>query len=211
MRITSGGNVGIGISSPSDKLSVSAGSPSISIRYTSAGSVGSPNYSYLYFRDFTGSGNVRGGIYFQDQSFDTSGTNMLLRVMNNSDTIITSINMQRDGNVYNYNNSAVWAVASDIRVKQNIRPINNALDKLCSLNPSHFEYKNNLGKIKTGFIAQEFEQVFLGHVSELEPTEEYAKYFENGEKMKTIDADLIPYLVKAIQELKAEIDQLKNK
>lgn len=211
MRITQAGNVGIGMTAPADLLSVSAGNPSMSLRYTSAGTVASPVQANFYFRDFTGSGDIRGGIYFQDLSQNTSGCNMLLRVMNNSNTIITSINMQRDGSVYNFNNSSTWQQTSDINIKENIRPINNALGKLCALNPTHFEYKNELGVTKTGFIAQEFEQVFAGHVSEKEPTEEYAQYFKEGEMMKSIDADLIPYLVKAIQELNQKVTALENK
>ncbi len=114
-------------------------------------------------------------------------------------------------NAYNYNNSTTWQQTSDIKVKDNIRPIGQALDKICSLNPSHFEYKGKEGITKTGFIAQEFEQVFPGHVSEIKPLDEYKEYFEEGEMMKTIDPDLIPYLVQAIKELKAEIEILKNK
>jgi hypothetical protein len=210
MRITSG-RVGIGMTAPADLLSVSSNAPTMSLRYTSAGTVGTPVQANFYFRDFNANGGtIRGGIYFQDLSQNTSGCNMLLRVMNNSDTIITSINMQRDGSVYNFNNSTTWQQTSDIKIKENIRPINDALGKICALNPTHFEYKNKLGKTKTGFIAQEFEQVFAGHVTESYPSEEYAEYFEDGEMMKSIDADLIPYLVKAIQELKAEVDTLKQ-
>jgi hypothetical protein len=201
------GNVGIGITTPLDLLSISSSSPSMSLRYTAAGTVSTPVQANFYFRDFTGSGDIRGGIYFQDLSQNTSGCNMLLRLMNNSGTIITSINMQRDGSVFNYNNSSTWQQTSDIKIKENIRPINDALGKLCALNPTHFEYKNNLGVTKTGFIAQEFEQIFAGHISEKEPTEEYLEYFEEGEKMKSIDADLIPYLVKAIQELNERLNK----
>lgn len=114
-------------------------------------------------------------------------------------------------NAYNYNNSTTWQQTSDIRVKQNLRPITGALDKICGLNPTHFEYKHKAGETKTGFIAQEFEQVFPGHVSETKPMAEFAQFFEEGEMIKTIDADLIPYLVKSIQELKQEIEILKNK
>jgi hypothetical protein len=111
---------------------------------------------------------------------------------------------------YNYNNSTTWQQTSDIKIKQNLRPITGALSKLCSLNPTHFEYKNKPGKTKTGFIAQEFEQVFEGHVTETDPLPEHQEYFAEGEMIKSLDADLIPYLVKAIQELKAENDTLKE-
>jgi hypothetical protein len=211
MRITQVGRVGIGMTAPADLLSVSDNSPSMSLRYTSAGTTSTPVQANFYFRDFTGSGDIRGGIYFQDQSQSTSGCNMLLRVMNNSNTIITSINMRADGSVWNFNNSTTWQQSSDIKIKENIRPIGDALGKICALNPTHFEYKNKLGKTKTGFIAQEFEQVFAGHVTESYPSEEYAEYFEEGEMMKSIDADLIPYLVKAIQELSAKVSALENK
>jgi hypothetical protein len=116
-----------------------------------------------------------------------------------------------DGGVFNFNNSTNWQQVSDVKIKDNIRPINNALEKLCALNPSHFEYKNNLGKTKTGFIAQEFEQVFAGHVTENVPSGDFKKYFKQGEMMKSIDADLIPYLVKAIQELTEKVNALENK
>ena len=115
-----------------------------------------------------------------------------------------------NGDVRNYNNSTTWQQSSDIKIKQNIRPISNVLDKITALNPTHFEFKNKPGVTKTGFIAQEFEQVFPGHVTELEPMSEYKEYFEDGEMIKSIDADLIPYLVKAIQELKAENDIFKT-
>jgi hypothetical protein len=116
-----------------------------------------------------------------------------------------------NGNVINYNNSTTWQQTSDIKIKQNIRPISNVLNKITALNPTHFEFKNKPGITKTGFIAQEFEQIFPGHVTELEPISEYREYFEEGEKIKSIDADLIPYLVKAIQELNEKVIALENK
>ena len=97
------------------------------------------------------------------------------------------------------------------KIINKITYIHSVTDKLCALNPSHFEYKNKLGKNKTGFIAQEFEKVFAGHVSESFPSEDYKQYFKNGEMMKSIDADLIPYLVKGIQEQQLQIEELKNK
>jgi len=108
-----------------------------------------------------------------------------------------------------------WTVFSDARLKKNIRPVNNALDKIIALNPVHYEYINSgEGKYptgtRTGFLAQEVEQVLPGHITEQEPVlEEDKAILGEGVNAKTLDADWIPYLVKAIQELKAELDTVK--
>lgn len=114
------------------------------------------------------------------------------------------------GAVYQGNNSSAWSTTSDERIKTNIRPISEGLEKVKALKPCHFEYKNNLNKVKTGFIAQEFETVFPGHVTTTEVTEEseLAQYLPDL-KLKSIDADMIPYLVKAIQELNTKIETLE--
>lgn len=107
-----------------------------------------------------------------------------------------------------------WTVSSDANIKKNIRQITNALDKLTALNPVHYEYKTELPGIelpegtKTGFIAQEFQEVLPGHVHEAEIKGEL-KNALGKDKMLLLEADLVPYLVKAIQELKAELDTVK--
>jgi hypothetical protein len=97
---------------------------------------------------------------------------------------------------------------SDIRVKENIRDLDAGLDKIMALKPRLFDWKEGKGKdIKNdrGFIAQEFEEVFPDLI------DEYKQELEEGEEpYKSVRADLIPVLVKAIQELKTEIDSLKN-
>ena len=111
------------------------------------------------------------------------------------------------------NNSTAWSQTSDVRIKQNVRPVNNSLQKITELKPVHFEYVDKAEQIKTGFIAQEFEKVLPGHVHEVTCPEDIAaiKPELKDEKIKSIDADLIPYLVGAIKELKAELDEAKAK
>jgi Chaperone of endosialidase len=109
----------------------------------------------------------------------------------------------------------VWGTISDSRLKTNVRKLGSALDKIDALQPVHFEFINfgenaNPSGTRTGFIAQEFEQVLPGHTFEMEPMAEADKaLLGEGVKAKGIDADLVPYLVKAIQELKAELDTVK--
>jgi hypothetical protein len=109
------------------------------------------------------------------------------------------------------NNSASWSITSDIRLKQNIRGISDAIGKVMALKPCHFEYKTRTGEVKTGFIANEFEQVFPNHVHESLPPEEFKGLIGEGEKIKCIDADLIPYLTAAIQEQQAIITTLTDR
>jgi hypothetical protein len=105
------------------------------------------------------------------------------------------------------NNSPDWATVSDINIKTNLRPISNVLDKINALKPCHFEYKDKLGEVQTGFIAQEFATVFPGHTMDTPAEDKYKQFLPEGEtNLKAIDPNLVPYLVKAIQELSAKVD-----
>ena len=73
-----------------------------------------------------------------------------------------------------------------------------------ALKPRKFDWKEGKGKnIKgdRGFIAQEFEQVFPDLIDEWKDPAP-----EGEEPYKAVRADLIPILVKAIQELNAKVD-----
>jgi hypothetical protein len=103
-------------------------------------------------------------------------------------------------------NTTVQSI-SDITTKENIRDLDKGLDTILALRPRRFDFKPGWGasrKNVMGFIAQEAEKF----VPEIVDETEFNK--ETGEKKKTIGTtDLIPVVVKAIQELKKEIDILK--
>jgi hypothetical protein len=136
--------------------------------------------------------------------------------VSNSFRIITTFGanatFRNDGLNYQGNLNTAWYNPSDINIKTNVRPISAVLDKINALKPCHFEYKHKVGKVRTGFIAQEFETVFPGHVEEGDADENFRKFLPEGQtKIKGITQDLIPYLVQAIQELSAEVEALKAK
>ena len=85
---------------------------------------------------------------------------------------------------------------SDRRYKENIRPIENALDKVADLNGIHFDYKNS-GNKSMGLIAQDVQKVFPECVSGKDPIS--VNY--NG---------IIGALVEAVKELKDQNDQLRK-
>jgi hypothetical protein len=109
--------------------------------------------------------------------------------------------------------SSAWIV-SDIRLKTNIKPLQNALSKVLLLNGVTFNFKTetypDLGLSKSeqiGFVAQEVEKVLPQTVS------------DGPGGFKSVEyTNIVPVLVEAIKEqqkqideLKAEIEQLKNK
>jgi hypothetical protein len=103
-------------------------------------------------------------------------------------------------------NTTITAI-SDVRLKENIRDLDDGLEKIMALQPRKFDWKAGKGKdIKgdRGWIAQEFEQVFPDMIGTWldEPPEGEDHY-------KAVRADLIPTLVKAIQEQQALIQQLQ--
>jgi hypothetical protein len=88
---------------------------------------------------------------------------------------------------------------SDKRIKSNISPVGASLKKLQSLNPCTFDINmNGTKKHKSGFIAQELEILFPEVVVK-KPTEVDGKMIEDFRRVR--ETELIPYLVKAIQEL----------
>jgi hypothetical protein len=100
-----------------------------------------------------------------------------------------------------YLRASAWSYGSDIRMKENISDIYNGLEIVSKLKPKHFDYidgqKNNLG-----FIAQDIQLLIPQAVS----------ISDEKTGMLALKTDfIVPYLVKAIQELKAELDELKNK
>ena len=110
-----------------------------------------------------------------------------------------------DGTV-NATNTTISAI-SDQRLKENIRDLDVGLNAIMTLKPRKFDWKEGKGKnIKgdRGWIAQEFEQVFPDMIDTWKDEAP-----EGEEPYKSVRADLIPVLVKAIQELKAEFDAYK--
>ena len=106
---------------------------------------------------------------------------------------------------------------SDARVKENVKDIENGLDKILELHPISYDIKESFydsipdkegkqyamehgGKNRIGFISQEVQQIMPELVSE-EP--------QSG-LLGINTIDMIPYLVQAIKEQQKEIEDLKE-
>ena len=93
---------------------------------------------------------------------------------------------------------------SDIRLKENIKPIESALNKAMKLQGVTFDWKesDSILKIKedVGFIAQDVQKIIP----------ELVRENENG-MLSMRHQGIPPILLEAIKELKLEIDSLKNK
>jgi len=105
-----------------------------------------------------------------------------------------------------------WTSNSDERLKNINGEIENALNKLLTLRAVNFSWKSDLtNKENLGLIAQDVEEQFPQIVDKTE----LPKYGEEEQSDKTEYlgvryTEMIPVLVKAIQELKAENDTLKE-
>ena len=97
---------------------------------------------------------------------------------------------------------------SDYRLKENITPLENGLDRVLQLKPSKFNWIET-GDESEGFIAHEIQEIFPDAVT----GEKDAVYSSAGNiKPQSVDYGRItPLLVKAIQELTARVKELENK
>jgi hypothetical protein len=91
---------------------------------------------------------------------------------------------------------------SDASLKENVRDLDKGLDTINALQPRRFDWKNGDGNDIMGFIAQEVEEVMPELVHEYKYSDE-----ENKKGLKM--GDMVPSMVKAIQELSAQVNELK--
>ncbi|SEQ18948.1 tail fiber domain-containing protein [Flavobacterium urocaniciphilum] len=112
---------------------------------------------------------------------------------------------------------------SDVRFKKNIKPLEYGLNEVLQLNTITYNWKNN--KIGNTIIPDEFQETKIGFsaqnllevIPEVVETHTWQPVDENGNytrlesnKLGVNYSELIPVLVNAIKDLKAEIDSLKK-
>jgi hypothetical protein len=131
------------------------------------------------------------------------------------------------GNVSTIGTSGQLSVSSDRRLKENIETYDEpSIDKIMKLKPSYYNWIKGTDKRKElGFIAQDVEDIIPEAVDGKKYEFEWEKdkegnpiLDENGNLQFTdtpryrglLDRPIIAVLVKAVQELKMEIEALKN-
>lgn len=122
-----------------------------------------------------------------------------------------------------YNTTGTYGTISDIKLKENIVDAREYLSDLLKVRVVNYSLKSEAADhaTKLGVIAQEVEQIFPNIVEETEDiiversTNENGEIVENyvfaGTTTKAVKYSVfVPMLIKAIQELKAELDALKG-
>ena len=233
MRITSGGRVGIGQTAPGIALSVAGQSEAWQFGVTTATGtsgalIGSPSANVLAFGDWSGSEKARilpdgqfcmntttaltagwlcisvnsnnyNAIVLRDTGTSYSAGNYYQVFTNSSNTISGSISHNTITGV-NFNTS------SDYRLKEDFKDF-NGLDILSNIKFYDFKWKQE-NKRMHGVIAHELESIIPLAVSGTKNAiDEEGNIVAQGVDYSKI----VPILGKAIQELKAEIEQLKQK
>jgi hypothetical protein len=118
----------------------------------------------------------------------------------NSSTAVGTITCTTTSTAYN--------TSSDYRLKENVVPIQYAIDRLNALNPCRFNFINEPTKIVDGFIAHEVQEVIpeavTGEKDELD--------YDGSPKYQGIDqSKLVPLLTAALQEAIEKINNLEQR
>jgi hypothetical protein len=200
MVILAGGEVGIGNTSPSSKLSIGGNAittlkPTVVIAdETNGASLTLRGQSPVLFFDGTAAGVPKilmdgQGIEFKQGTLDSQGA--------------VSFKIDSSGNATFAGDVVAYGSPSDKRLKENIKPIESALDKVSKLQGVTFDWKKSDSildiKEDIGFIAQDVQKVIPELVR------------ENEDGMLSMrHQGIAPILLEAIKELKAEIEELKK-
>lgn len=115
-------------------------------------------------------------------------------------------NSSNVGSITGSSTATTYATSSDQRLKENIVDAPSALEKIDSIKIRSFDWISSKEKVDFGVIAQELYKVAPQAVS-------VGIDHEDGSIDKPWGVDtsfLVPALIKAVQELKAEVDSLKQ-
>jgi hypothetical protein len=214
MRITSGGNVGIGTTAPSVKLTVSnAANGNIAgftntvdadllINLTSGVSLISPSSGILAFGT-SSTERMRitsGGDVLVNATATTQGAKFYVNGIGAFGSVY--VGALGTGTVYSNAGFLTNTNPSDYRLKNTIKPLTYGLNEVMKLNPKSFYYNDNATNLKYGFIAQEVKEVMPELARKLDENSDYLGLETEG---------IFVTLVNAVKELKAELDLIKNK
>jgi hypothetical protein len=188
------GNVGIGTTSPSEKLHISSSDQStarIRLSNTNTGSGGDNIDLVAGVHNVTQDGfSVYNATSNQTQLVIQGGGNVGIGTSTPSYKLDVAGTIRATGDVIAY---------SDVRVKENIKTIDNSLEKVNQLRGVEF---NKIGEDKKsiGVIAQEIEKILP----------EVVRQDDKG--MKSVAyGNITAVLIEAIKEQQKQIDELKNK
>jgi hypothetical protein len=186
--LSGSGDVGINDTTPSNKLDVNGDIRAT--EYKLRGNVANPTNTAATIYDQASVGLTLSAHNLSIRNYD--GTNMIESARFVHDKLTCA------GDVIGYGSP------SDVRLKENIKPIESALNKVSKLQGVTFDWKKSDSildiKKDVGFIAQDVQKV----VPEL--------VRENSDGMLSMrHQGITPILLEAIKELKAEIEDLKKK
>ena len=189
MRIDSSGNLLVGTTSAAARVTVVGASAQSALTLSSSAT--NQDCFSLFCTATTAS--VYGFSVYSSAS--SGNTAYLFRGYNDTSTLCFAV--AGNGNVTNTNNS--YGAISDGSLKENIVDATPKLTDLMQVRVRNFNLKADETKAKQiGVVAQELEQVFPSMIE------------ENADGIKSVKYSVfVPMLVKAIQELKAELDATK--
>ncbi len=220
-QITPSGNIGIGTTGPIYKLQVlgdralfsSSQTPTSAAMIRCNGALSTqttPDYTW-YNEDQTGlfhpasfnMGFTVGGV----ERMRLQGGN--LGIGTPSPTALLSVN-----GAANKVGGGSWTVFSDSRLKQDVQPFNDGLDKLLQINPVMFRYNGKAGitsqESYVGVVAQQIQKVLPYTVSEVQMN---MNPLDNSSSEKTLifDPNAITYiLINSIKEQNKKITDLET-
>jgi hypothetical protein len=161
-------------------------------------------------------GRVWGVIRSVKENSTIGDTDSVMRFFTRSfeESLRETMRIDSDGNVYNTNGA--WSVLSDRRLKDDIRPLAGALDRLLALEGVTFRYREpdtpmTADGVRTGFLAQQVEQVFPEWVGE---NAEGIKYVSpSGFEALTVEAlrELARRQEATIAELREQADNREQR
>ena len=219
VRFTSGGRVGVGVTNPSARLQVNYDGNNGGGDLTGYGIL---HQSSASGQATIGAHNTGDGYANLNLSSTVSGAQKLWHISKrpNSNSnrleyffydttfysrfIFTYLgDFHADGDIVAYSTTA-----SDEKLKDNIEPIHNALDKVSKLNGVSFTW--NCGSRKDekdlGVIAQNVEKVLPELVREKESP------YHDDQTIKTVDYEkLTAVLIEAVKELQQKVEKLEKK
>ncbi len=222
LDMSEGGNVGIGTTSPNNKLDIRRGSDGIALELHST--VGDAD-EFVDFKMISGNGTAGTlGTIFRHQRQGAGGGDMIILtnpgltstpletirftsdqkvgIGKDSPSVKLEVDGEISGSTIRASGDVIAFNSSDERLKDNIVQIENPLEKMESIGGYEFDWNNNQQIYHghdIGVIAQEIEKVLPEAVK------------DRGSGYKGVQYDkLIPLLIESIKELKQKVEDIEK-